>query len=96
MLEKYLIVEDIFIEDLERRLNNENIKLIELNFEDNIINVEFELTSSEEEYVEYIRSRVLFITIRIINKYFNVFGQAIDDLYCFDKINENIIKIELF
>lgn len=96
MLEKYLIVEDIFIEDLERRLNNENIKLIELNFEDNIINVEFELTSSEEEYVEYIRSRVLFITIRIINKYFNVFGQAIDDLYYFDKINENIIKIELF
>lgn len=96
MLEKYLIVEDIFIEDLERRLNNENIKLIELNFEDNIINVEFELTSSEEEYVEYIRSRVLFITIRIINKYFNVFGQAVDDLYYFDKINENIIKIELF
>lgn len=93
---KYLVEEDEFVRDIERRLNDNEIKLVDFEYKDNIIKVEFELTSDEEEHLEYIRSRVESVVVRIINKYFNIYGQAVDDTYYFEKNDKNIIKIELF
>lgn len=93
---KYLVEEDEFVRDIERRLNDNEIKLVDFEYKDNIVKVEFELTSDEEEHLEYIRSRVESVVVRIINKYFNIYGQAVDDTYYFEKNDKNIIKIELF
>lgn len=96
MFNKYLVEESKFVEDLNRRLNDEEIRLVDFECVENIITVEFDLTSDEEEYAEYIRSRVLYILVRVINKYFNIYVDNLEDLYYFEKINKNIIKIELF
>ena len=96
MLFGHITTEEEFVSDLERRLREDNIKLINFEYKDDITEVKFELESYEEEWVEYIRTRVEVIVLRVINKYFNINGQAITDTYYFDKINENIIKIELF
>ena len=95
MLFGHITTEEEFVSDLERRLNEDNIKLIDFEYKDDIIKVEFELESYEEEWVEAIRSRVEVIVLRVINKYFNIYGQA-SDTYYFEKNQENVVKIELF
>ena len=96
MLFGHITTEEEFVSDLERRLNEDNIKLIDFEYKDDIIKVEFELESYEEEWVEAIRSRVEVIVLRVINKYFNINGQAITDTYYFEENERNLIKIELF
>lgn len=96
MLFGHITTEEEFVSDLERRLREDSINLIDFEYKDDIIKVEFELESYEEEWVEAIRSRVETVTIRIVNKYFNIYGQAVSDTYYFEKNQENVIKIELF
>lgn len=96
MLFGHIVTKEEFICDLERRLKEDNIVLIDFEYIDNIIEVKFELNSYEEEWVCAVRSRVETILLRIINKHFNVYGQALSDTYYFEKNEENIIKIELF
>ena len=96
MLFGHITTEEEFVNDLERRLREDSINLIDFEYKEDIIKVEFELESYEEEWVEYIRTRVETVTIRIVNKYFNIYGQAVSDTYYFEKNQENVIKIELF
>ena len=96
MLFGHITTKEEFVNDLERRLREDSINLIDFEYKDDIIKVEFELESYEEEWVEYIRTRVETVTIRIVNKYFNIYGQAVSDTYYFEKNQENVIKIELF
>ena len=96
MLFGHITTEEEFVSDLERRLSEDNIKLIDFEYKEDIIEVKFELDSYEEEWVEAIRSRVETVTIRIVNKYFNIYGQAVSDTYYFEKNQENVINIELF
>ena len=96
MLFGHITTEKEFVNDLERRLSEDNIKLIDFEYIDDIIKVEFKLESYEEEWVEYIRTRVEVIVLRVINKYFNIYGQALTDTYYFEENERNLIKIELF
>lgn len=96
MLFGHIVTKEEFVNDLERRLREDSINLIDFEYKEDIIKVEFELDSYEEEWVEAIRSRVETVTIRIVNKYFNIYGQAVSDTYYFEKNQENVIKIELF
>ena len=96
MLFGHIVTKEEFVNDLERRLREDSINLIDFEYKEDIIEVKFELDSYEEEWVEAIRSRVETVTIRIVNKYFNIYGQAVSDTYYFEKNQENVIKIELF
>lgn len=96
MLFGHITTEEEFVSDLERRLREDSINLIDFEYKEDIIKVEFELDSYEEEWVEYIRTRVEVIVLRVINKYFNINGQALTDTYYFEENERNLIKIELF
>ena len=96
MLFGHITTEEEFVSDLERRLREDSINLIDFEYKEDIIKVEFELESYEEEWVEYIRTRVEVIVLRVINKYFNIYGQALTDTYYFEENERNLIKIELF
>lgn len=96
MLFGHITTEEEFVSDLERRLREDSINLIDFEYKEDTIKVEFGLDSYEEEWVEYIRTRVEVIVLRVINKYFNIYCELVSDTYYFEKNQENVIKIELF
>ena len=96
MLFGHITTEEEFVSDLERRLREDSINLIDFEYKEDIIKVEFGLDSYEEEWVEAIRSRVEIIVLRVINKYFNIYCELVDDLIYYDKMNINFILFRIF
>ena len=86
-----------FEENLEKRLYEDEIRLINVMYKENGIEIEFELNSLEDEdWTSYQRERVVVSFLRSINKYSDLYCELEEDLVYFEKNRENKLFFNIF